>query len=441
MGERARAVADRLLAAETPQQVETALFGTYVEDPYDIDGLLTELRSRRLRLAECGRSAEAALVEFLASMVEEHRAMLERLAEEYEQTEAGRRRGSWLHDIQLPEHLTRAVLERGVADLVDRGDLDEAVRAARRATEVPSVDPVELFAITSVRLGLAELLRQAGRARDALDVLEDVEFSPSSVGTDSAYVEVAAARLHILRGLLLEDVGDYRLGRVAYRRALHHAERSGAAPWSFRAWSCLAASYSKSGSYRQAVTEYRRIVAFTRSLRDPQWFVAALNNLGTALCDVGEREAARSHYLHVLGIFEKLEATGTSQSAAWFRLGDLARGEEDTAGALTAYTNGFWSAIAADATRQGVLDTLMRLHKVLPGDDELLETATLFCMTLIDDEQDDWLLTWSLGRALGGLVRRHGSHDAATVKLRELARDAAPRACLEVRCVTVCRDR
>ncbi|WP_328764882.1 CHAT domain-containing protein [Streptomyces sp. NBC_00272] len=428
MHERERAVADRLLAAETPQAVETALFESYVEEPYDIDGLLTELRVRRQRLLQNGRPAEAALVAALTGAVREHRALLERLAQEHGRTDAGRRRNSWPRDLRPPEHLTRSVLEQGVADLVDQGDLDRALQAAHRAAGVPLVDPAESVVVTSVRLSLAQRLREAGRPRDALDVLEEAGLPPSVMG-DSANMEIAAARLHILRGLLWEDVGDYRLGRRAYRTALDHAVRVGAVSWRFKAWTCLAASYGKSGRYRQAVTEYRRIVAFARTLTDAHahWFVAALNDLGTALRDAGDRDAARSHHLYVLALFEKSRATGASQSAAWFRLGDLARDEEDTAGALTAYTNGFWSAIAADVVRQGVLDTLSRLHRALPGDDELLETATLFCMTVLNEEQEDWLLTWSLRRALGGLAQRLGRHEGAVAQLRELARDAATR--------------
>lgn len=100
MHERERAVADRLLAAETPQAVETALFESYVEEPYDIDGLLTELRVRRQRLLQNGRPAEAALVAALTGAVREHRALLERLAQEYGRTDAGRRRNSWPRDLR-----------------------------------------------------------------------------------------------------------------------------------------------------------------------------------------------------------------------------------------------------------------------------------------------------------------------------------------------------
>ncbi|MGW2996579.1 hypothetical protein ACWDA9_34340, partial [Streptomyces sp. NPDC001193] len=424
MRERERAVADRILAAQTPPAVEAALLESYAEESYDIDALIAELGSRGRRLTESGRPAEAALVAALAGEVEECRALLEQMADARARIEAGHTRRTWPTGVRPPHHMKRTVLEQDLADLVERGDLDLALEAAHRAREVPIVAPVEQVAVIGARSGLAGRLRAAGRHREALGLLEDLELPPSVVA-GSVPLQIVATRFHLLRGLLHEDAGDHRLGRRDYRTALEHAVSAGVGPWRFRAWTCLAASFGKAGRRRQAVTEYRRIVEFTRTLSDPQWFVAALNNLGTALRDAGDRDAARSHHLHVLAVFEALEARGAGQSAAWFRLGDLARDAQDGDGALSAYTRGFWSALAAGATRDGVIDTMTRLHDVLPGDDELLETATLFAMTLIEREGEDWLLTWSLRRGLGGLAQRLGHHESAVALLRELAGDAA----------------
>ncbi|MFI8263776.1 CHAT domain-containing protein [Streptomyces sp. NPDC085665] len=424
MRERERAVADRILAAETPPAVEAALLESYAEEPYDIDALITELGSRGQRLTESGRPAEAALVAALTGEVEECRALLEQMADARARIEAGHTRRTWPTGVRPPQHMKRTVLEQDLADLVERGDLDLALRAAHRAREVPIVAPVEQVAVIGARSSLAGRLRAAGRHREALGLLEDLELPPSVV-EGSVPLQIVATRFHLLRGLLHEDAGDHRLGRRDYRTALDHAVSAGVGSWRFRAWTCLAASFGKAGRHRQAVTEYRRIVEFTRTLGDPQCFVAALNDLGTALRDAGDRDAARSHHLHVLAVFEALQARGAAQSAAWFRLGDLARDAQDTDGALSAYTQGFWSALAADATRDGVIDTMTRLHEVLPGDDELLETATLFAMTLIEQEGEDWLLVWSLRRGLGGLAQRLGHHESAVALLRELAGDAA----------------
>ncbi|PJM91452.1 CHAT domain-containing protein [Streptomyces sp. CB01373] len=424
MHERERDVAQRLLAAQTPQEVEAVLLESYGREPYDANAVIDELRACEQWLLENGRPAEAALVAALADEVGERRDLFELMAQAQARREAGHGRSTWPGNRQPPEHLERSLRERDVADLLDRGELDLALQAAHQAAGVPLVDPRESLAVVSVRTNLAERLRGAGRPREALDVLADLEL-PESVFADSVTTEIFATRFHILCGSLHEDVYDHRLGRISYRRAIDHAVRSGDGSWQFRAWTSLAASYSSSGRNRQALTEYRRIVAFTRTLSDPGWFVAALNNLGTALRQAGDRDAARSHHLHVLAVFQQLQVTGVSQSAAWFRLGDLARDEADLERALTAYTQGFWSALAAKATRQGVVDTLTRLHEVLPGDDELLETAVVFAAPLLAEERDDWLLTWSVRRGYGGLLQRRGRHESAVVLLRALAADAA----------------
>ncbi|GAA4097899.1 CHAT domain-containing tetratricopeptide repeat protein [Actinomadura miaoliensis] len=425
MGEREKALADRLLAADSVRAAETALLP--LDGGYDVDALIAELNARRERLTADGERPEADLTAFLIGLVQRRRDAIEEMTRLRDQAVNEPKR-TWPADIPHQALSPRMLLERRVSDLVDAGSLDDALAAARRADAVPCEDRADRSVVCTSRWRLAGALRTANRSREAYEVLEDVEFTQvGDTEPAGAHIDSLAVRFHTLRGLLREDMGYYRRGRSSHEAAREAAMRAGDARAQIHAWLNLAASYAKSGMHRHAVRELRRALQFAESLPDPRAVVAPLSNLGRALLSVGEHEAARSCYRRVLATLDELGVDSTSRIAAWFGLGDIAHHLGDVQEAVEAYRTGFLISLGTDGARLALFDLVNRLnHKDLPEDGGLYAMA-LFFLDMVPGAQEDWLLMMSLRIATAGFCGRRGRHDQAVRALRDLHQEAVDR--------------
>ncbi|MER6134484.1 CHAT domain-containing tetratricopeptide repeat protein [Streptomyces sp. NPDC001815] len=422
MGEREQAVAERLVTAESLTQVKDFLFSPYVNGPYDVEEVLAELRTRRQQLWDQGRPAEAELVDFFTDLVAANRHEFERLRQAREMV--GDRLGPFLPPgIRPPESMPRMVQEQRMAELTETGDLDQAVLVARQATGTPPSSQTEAHYIALFRMKLAGKLREVGRSAEALDVL--AEFTPID-GGNNPYPEgkeLPSADRYILFGLLHEDLGDYRVGRLCYEAALHYSEIREDTARIFRSWTSLAFSYSKSGRYREAIRESRRLVEFLEK-KSSLHVVAALNNLGSELHGNGKLDEARFCYFRALSISRATGLDGGSVCTAWFGIGNVARKDGAADAALAAYTEGFESAVVGGHVRTGVQRVALALRSPLPGDDQLFETA-LGQYAALTEEGEDWTLSVTARIAIARrTLHQPGGVQEGTDKLRALCADA-----------------
>ena len=428
MGDLERAAVNRLLVADSVENAQMVLRDACEDKEFEVADFFEELRLRHEELVSAGRTAEAQVVAFLTEAAEELRSLMEEVIRRRRQPDGGRGAGPWLSTMQVPADLPRLAAEQQIAVLVDRDQLDEALAAARQAVAIPARDRAELLSIVDARYKLAARLRELGRVGGALEVVRGLElfFPAEQLGAPAVQIstlEIFAARVHLLRGLIYDDVGDHARSRQAYQTALGLAESSGDVTWRIAAWTHLAGSYGRAGRYRQQVDELRRLAEFTWKQRSPEGYLSTLNNLGRALLAIGERDSARRCFFQVLQIFANLEAQGTSKSGAWFGLGDLARAEGDDTAALDAYKQGFWSALAAHDVKGGVFDVLTRVEFGFGGDDELLETAMVFYIDDVKEEERDWQLTWSFRRTVARGMRHRGRYDEAVDLFKDILAD------------------
>lgn len=425
MGERERAVVDELLVAESVKAAQAALLKP--DANYDVDALEAELAARRDQLNADGRQPEAELVSFLIDMVRRHRSAIDERMKLRDPDGNGPKR-TWPTGFPDRALSPRMALERRVSDLVDSGELDDALLAAHQANEVPCADRTDQSIACTSRWRLASALRKVNRSREAYEVLEAVEFTAVGHSQQAkVYTDFLAVEFYTLQGLLREDMGYYRRGRSSYQAARDAAERAGDAQARIYAWINLAASYMKSHKYRQAVREWRRLLQFAESLPDPRAVVAPLTNLGRALLLVGEYEAARSCYQRVLTVLDQLGVTSTSRSAAWFGLGDIAYAEGDGQGAVDAYINGYMPSLGTDGARISLFDLAQRLdNKDLPEHNPLFGMVLAFSHR-VPGAKDDWHLMMTLRIAIARFCARQHRYYQAVPDLRELREESLDR--------------
>lgn len=425
MNDRERAVADELLAADSVKAAEMVLLKP--DTRYDVDALLAELDLRRGRLTAQERHSEAELVDFLIALVQRRRGAVEKMAELRDHAKHSPKR-TWPGGFPEEALSPRMVLERRVCDLVDAGNLDDALVAAHQADEVACVDPADQSVLCTSRLHLASALRKASRSREAYEILKDVRFVQAG-GTQlgRAYTDLLAVRFHTLQGLLRDDMGYYRLGRSSFEAARDAATSAGHVKARIECWIHLAASYMKTGKNRHAVRELRRALQFAESLPDPRAVVAPLTNLGRALQDVGEYDAARSCYQRVLTTLDRLGVNSTSRSAAWFGLGDIAHHEGDGQGAVDAYLKGYLNSLGTDGARISLFDLVNRLDlDDLPEDNPLFGTVLAF-LDMVPGAHEDWPLMMSLRIATARFNAQQYRFFVAVADLRELLEESARR--------------
>lgn len=138
----------------------------------------------------------------------------------------------------------RDLLERKATELNDRGALNAALAVLRQAGKVPPSSPEAVPRSAGLRMHMAARLRSAGRAREALALLDTVPFGPETGGAlaGDALTEQLRTRFQRLRGLLCDDNGAYEQARVSFGQAIEAAVACGDLEARYQALTGLAAS-------------------------------------------------------------------------------------------------------------------------------------------------------------------------------------------------------
>ncbi|MFC8721049.1 CHAT domain-containing protein [Kitasatospora sp. NPDC057198] len=427
MGEREEALAEELLMVMSVQEAESLLVNP--KRPYDVAELLAELEGLQARFTAGGRIAQAALVRRLAELVAENRPAAERAVALLHRTRThGRDRPIGFPDPDEPLS-PRLRRELRITELADAGELDAALAAAREADGVPLADPGELPRVAGSRRHLAGLLRDAGRSRDALEAMAGAEFAPAAVGVHSHSTVVAslASQFHQLRGLLHEDLGDYRRGRQEYTAAAEIAVAAGDTAALLRTQTDLAASYCKSGLLREALSGFRAVLRLAESLPDQGFVPAALNNLGRVLAGLGRSEAARSCHERVLHLFDRDHLQGSSRANALIALGDLAGARSEQDAALRWYASALTATVNSRDARAGLLQVLSRLDGDSPQSRALFGDVLVF-LSVAPEALDDWAVLMHCRLAEARYLHGLGRHAEAAEQLRRLGAEADQRA-------------
>jgi tetratricopeptide (TPR) repeat protein len=317
-------------------------------------------------------------------------------------------------------------LRMALAKLGDRlwhmGLAEPAVAAYQDALDVP-VELMEAGSLNRANQGwrLALKLRGLGRTSDAINVLAQTNLVLTDLGMLARLPGMwgLAARREILRGLLLEDLGEYDQGRLAYEDARRLAEGSADDRIVFEAWSYEAGSHRKARRLRAAVQENRRIVDWT--LERPDFRPAALNNLAGALAAYGSDEEAARCYRQVTEIYSAAGTQSFGTALAWFGLGDLAAESGDPAAAEDGYLRALDITQAAGSRRDGLVMLLDRLGG-LPDRGDLKHRLLAEAETA-----DDWMLNRFGSQARARWLSERGELRQAQSLLRDLLRRAIER--------------
>ncbi|MFI6494528.1 CHAT domain-containing protein [Streptomyces sp. NPDC050564] len=411
-------LAQALLSTSSPRQAEALL--ARAAGQFDPDALLRELDGLRARLTAEGRPAEAALADLHRGTVDGLRSYLTYVSETYGRR-PGQSGGGRPMGYRDPVDDRRDLLERKATELNDRGALSAALAVLRQADKVPPSSPEAVPRSAGVRMHVAARLRSAGRAREALALLDTVPFGPETGGAlaGDALTEQLRTRFQRLRGLLCDDNGAYEQARVSFGQAIEAAVACGDLEARYQAQTGLAASYLKAGLTREGVRESRRTLSFAEA--NGGRLVGALNNLGGAYREAGETKAARSCYERALRLLEEEGSEGLSMVYALLGVGDLAwdQGNEKEAG--EAYFQALRRSMSplADVMEEGMSLVVSQAEHMGAEGDLLLTTADVFRHTS-PDVFATWRSRLTFGLAHANRHEQAGRRGDAVTELREL---------------------
>jgi tetratricopeptide (TPR) repeat protein len=201
-------------------------------------------------------------------------------------------------------HLKRAaVLARDVDDSTIRlmilGAQAGLYRAEHRHAEAAAVleeslrvagegDENELISV-SLADGLAGCYRALGQPTKAL-------AAASRLVTLSEGIPGRKSKALNFRGLLYEDIGRYDLGGLDYEAAIEVATAEGDRPQQFTAMNNRAASFLKRGMAREGYRAFQAILRQAGDWGNTRMLASTHNNLGQALCHMGNYGEARAEF-------------------------------------------------------------------------------------------------------------------------------------------------
>ena len=235
-----------------------------------------------------------------------------------------------------------------------------------------------------LRENWAYSLRESGRLTEARTLLDETISLCRRYG-----VPTSEQRLCNLRGLVLDDLGEYDPAESDYRRAAELADELDDAPRAFEARNNAAAGYLKRGLPEMAAQEFRAILRRADSSGNTVVRAAARNNLAHACMQADRYEQARALYAEALALL----GDGATQShsialkglvGALHALGDEAAGKaleatiladavaREDDGALMLYLTASYSDLSPEF--EEIADGF-RQHAVASGD--LLWAASL----------------------------------------------------------------
>jgi protein O-GlcNAc transferase len=186
---------------------------------------------------------------------------------------------------------------QSIMDLADRGQMDEALAAARRLTQQQPQEPAAWRA-----LGYVQARRNSFQEAEQT-LLRAISLSP----------EDALSWEHL--GWLYRRIGDFARAITTLRKALELDAGK------LRPRMMLANSLADLGKPAEAIAEYRRVLE-----RDPT-HVRAHNNLANLLVDRGRLKEAVGHYARAASMSEELTYRISAAYTAR-RLGDWTLAEE-----------------------------------------------------------------------------------------------------------------
>lgn len=183
------------------------------------------------------------------------------------------------------------------ASLLDQeGSTGEAAAAYEgaitfaRATEHANMAPL-------LRRSLAGCYRSLGRPDDALTELDLAIGDVRAMELESREADYCG-----FRGLVLEDLGRYEDGAVAFETAARLAHRTGDLNIELTALTNLAASFMKRHLEREAIRRFEAALRVAERTGNPIAVGSALNNLADALLGVGDAEDALALFQQALQV-------------------------------------------------------------------------------------------------------------------------------------------
>jgi tetratricopeptide (TPR) repeat protein len=206
------------------------------------------------------------------------------------------------------------------------GDDLRAAAANEKALEHAEAAGQSEFVTSAHRRALAGNYRDLGRYTEALAMID------ACLRVDEQLEDMELElRDRNMRGLLLEDLGDYEGGLPEYERAEALARALGDRSAEFEMMNNAATSFLKRGDAREGVARFRRILARVQSWSDARAVASTYNNLGTALMAMDRpaealdayrrafeekvRGAPRGMALSAAGMVDALDALGEIDGA------------------------------------------------------------------------------------------------------------------------------
>jgi tetratricopeptide (TPR) repeat protein len=228
-------------------------------------------------------------------------------------------------DADAPE-LTQMVAGARAALYDAMGDDLGAAAAHEQTLEEGEAAGLSEIMASAHRRALAGSYRSLGRYAEALALID------ACLRVDEQLEDMELEwRDRNMRGLLLEDLGDYEGGLPEYERAEVLARALGDRGAEFESMNNAAASFLKRGDAREGVARFRTILSRIQSWSDARAVASTYNNLGTALLAMdrpaealdayrrafGEkvREGPRGMALSVAGMVDALDALGETDDA------------------------------------------------------------------------------------------------------------------------------
>src|SRR6266446_876412 len=224
------------------------------------------------------------------------------------------------HGVKVSEDLNDTWLKLTAnsvqGDLYERmGEIVKAIESYTKALSLAESSGDELSA-ANIHGVLAYCYRSMGYYSVALEHINVYLSASQQLG---GLPEEANRRL--LKGVLLEDLGQYDEGEVEYQRAADLAGAKGDQGNQFVAMTDVAASFLKSGNTREAVKRFREIAQIVERWGNPVIISSSRNNLGNALLAMGRPSDAFREFDKALGT--KISARlGYGAAISYIGMGD-----------------------------------------------------------------------------------------------------------------------
>jgi tetratricopeptide (TPR) repeat protein len=218
------------------------------------------------------------------------------------------------------------------ASLYDQMNLNaKAIVSYENVLEVALASNNEIL-VTGINRELAGCYRRAGRYSDALETIDKcIEFS------QSLPVPTYEARDRLMKGLILEDLGNYSDGEVEYEKTKKLAETVGDRSLQFEAMTNIAASIMKQNEPMEAVKKNWENLRVIEKWGNPIMIGSTYNNLGHTLLSAKHPADALRAYGKALSL--KFHAGAKrSEAISFLGMGDAFKALGDNELAKNSYT-------------------------------------------------------------------------------------------------------